>query len=122
MHISQRDPIIAKQLFGSLFSAIIKEMDKYKTTSEKNNITQKLLQDFNHFLTTTYSFFPPFVACIQVKVYTHFIGYILYFAWLCLKTSFAGGRMGDICKNVNNKKFKLEKQTSFVSQVQTQDI
>ncbi|CAK6438705.1 unnamed protein product [Pipistrellus nathusii] len=63
--VAQRDPIIAKQLFGSLFSAIIKEMDKYKTTSEKNNITQKLLQDFNHFLTTTYSFFPPFVACIQ---------------------------------------------------------
>ncbi|XP_054564392.1 DNA-dependent protein kinase catalytic subunit isoform X1 [Eptesicus fuscus] len=63
--VAQRDPIIAKQLFGSLFSAIIKEMDKYKTISEKNNITQKLLQDFNHFLTTTYSFFPPFVACIQ---------------------------------------------------------
>ncbi|XP_070248944.1 DNA-dependent protein kinase catalytic subunit [Myotis yumanensis] len=63
--VAQRDPIMAKQLFGSLFSAIIKEMDKYKTVSEKNNITQKLLQDFNHFLATTYSFFPPFVACIQ---------------------------------------------------------
>ncbi|KAK1332131.1 hypothetical protein QTO34_007817 [Cnephaeus nilssonii] len=61
----KRDPIIAKQLFGSLFSAIIKEMDKYKTIAEKNNVTQKLLQDFNHFLSTTYSFFPPFVACIQ---------------------------------------------------------
>ncbi|EPQ19881.1 DNA-dependent protein kinase catalytic subunit [Myotis brandtii] len=63
--VAQRDPIMAKQLFGSLFSAIIKEMDKYKTMSEKNNITQKLLQDFNHFLATTYSFFPPFVSCIQ---------------------------------------------------------
>ncbi|XP_036194617.1 DNA-dependent protein kinase catalytic subunit [Myotis myotis] len=63
--VAQRDPIMAKQLFGSLFSAIIKEMDKHKTVSEKNNITQKLLQDFNHFLATTYSFFPPFVACIQ---------------------------------------------------------
>ncbi|XP_022371315.1 DNA-dependent protein kinase catalytic subunit isoform X2 [Enhydra lutris kenyoni] len=63
--VAQRDPIIAKELFGSLFSGIIKEMDKYKTKSEKNNITQKLLQDFNHFLNTTLSFFPPFVSCIQ---------------------------------------------------------
>uniref|UniRef100_A0A452TWS2 DNA-dependent protein kinase catalytic subunit n=1 Tax=Ursus maritimus TaxID=29073 RepID=A0A452TWS2_URSMA len=63
--VAQRDPIIAKQLFGSLFSGIIKEMDKYKTVSEKNNITQKLLQDFNHFLNTTFYFFPPFVSCIQ---------------------------------------------------------
>nr|XP_019572365.1 PREDICTED: DNA-dependent protein kinase catalytic subunit isoform X2 [Rhinolophus sinicus] len=63
--VAQRDPIIAKQLFGSLFSGIIKEMDKYKTMSEKNNIVQKLLQDFNHFLNTTVSFFPPFISCIQ---------------------------------------------------------
>ncbi|XP_044600073.2 DNA-dependent protein kinase catalytic subunit [Equus asinus] len=63
--VAQRDPIIAKQLFGSLFSGIIKEMDKYKTMSEKNNITQKLLQDFNNFLNTTVSFFPPFISCIQ---------------------------------------------------------
>uniref|UniRef100_A0A8C0TDN8 DNA-dependent protein kinase catalytic subunit n=1 Tax=Canis lupus familiaris TaxID=9615 RepID=A0A8C0TDN8_CANLF len=63
--VAQRDPVIAKQLFGSLFSGIIKEMDKYKTMSEKNNITQKLLQDFSHFLNSTFSFFPPFVSCIQ---------------------------------------------------------
>ncbi|XP_045311337.1 DNA-dependent protein kinase catalytic subunit isoform X1 [Leopardus geoffroyi] len=63
--VAQRDPIIAKQLFGSLFSGIIKEMDKHKTMSEKNIITQKLLQDFNHFLNSTFSFFPPFVSCIQ---------------------------------------------------------
>uniref|UniRef100_G3QTD2 DNA-dependent protein kinase catalytic subunit n=1 Tax=Gorilla gorilla gorilla TaxID=9595 RepID=G3QTD2_GORGO len=63
--VAQRDPIIAKQLFSSLFSGILKEMDKFKTLSEKNNITQKLLQDFNHFLNTTFSFFPPFVSCIQ---------------------------------------------------------
>ncbi|XP_054451411.1 DNA-dependent protein kinase catalytic subunit [Pteronotus mesoamericanus] len=63
--VAQRDPIIAKQLFGSLFSAIIKEMDKYKTMSEKNSITQKLFQDFSHFLNATFYFFPPFVSCIQ---------------------------------------------------------
>ncbi|XP_062935178.1 DNA-dependent protein kinase catalytic subunit [Cynocephalus volans] len=63
--VAQRDPIIAKQLFSSLFSGILKEMDKFKTISEKNSITQKLLQDFNYFLNTTFSFFPPFVSCIQ---------------------------------------------------------
>ncbi|KAM9198416.1 DNA-dependent protein kinase catalytic subunit isoform 2-T2 [Dugong dugon] len=63
--VAQRDPIIAKQLFVSLFSGILKEIDKFKTISEKNSITQKLLQDFNHFLNTTFYFFPPFVSCIQ---------------------------------------------------------
>ncbi|XP_049710414.1 DNA-dependent protein kinase catalytic subunit isoform X1 [Elephas maximus indicus] len=63
--VAQRDPIIAKLLFGSLFSGILKEMDKFKTMSEKNSITQKLLQDFNRFLNTTVFFFPPFVSCIQ---------------------------------------------------------
>ncbi|XP_006170510.1 DNA-dependent protein kinase catalytic subunit [Tupaia chinensis] len=63
--VAQKDPIIAKQLFSSLFSGILKEMDKSKTTSEKNSITQKLLQDLNHCLSTTFFFFPPFVSCIQ---------------------------------------------------------
>ncbi|XP_077022849.1 DNA-dependent protein kinase catalytic subunit isoform X2 [Tamandua tetradactyla] len=63
--VAQRDPIIAKQLFGSLFSGILREMDKFKTMSEKKSITQKLLQDFNHFLNATFSYFPPFISCIQ---------------------------------------------------------
>ncbi|GAB1300036.1 DNA-dependent protein kinase catalytic subunit [Apodemus speciosus] len=63
--VAQKDPIIAKQLFSSLFSGILKEMNKFKTTSEKNIITQSLLQDFNRFLNTTVLFFPPFVSCIQ---------------------------------------------------------
>ncbi|XP_021065597.1 DNA-dependent protein kinase catalytic subunit [Mus pahari] len=63
--VAQKDPIIAKQLFSSLFSGILKEMNKFKTTSEKNIITQNLLQDFNRFLNTTFFFFPPFVSCIQ---------------------------------------------------------
>ncbi|XP_013375655.1 PREDICTED: DNA-dependent protein kinase catalytic subunit isoform X2 [Chinchilla lanigera] len=63
--VAQRDSLIAKQLFSSLFSGILKEMDRFKTVSEKNSITQKLLQDFNRFLNTTFLFFPPFVSCIQ---------------------------------------------------------
>ncbi|KAK7807495.1 hypothetical protein U0070_006783, partial [Myodes glareolus] len=63
--VAQKDPIIAKQLFSSLFSGILKEMNKFKTTSEKNIITQNLLQDFNRFLNSTFLFFPPFISCIQ---------------------------------------------------------
>ncbi|KAM6171214.1 DNA-dependent protein kinase catalytic subunit isoform 3-T3 [Erethizon dorsatum] len=63
--VAQRDSLIAKQLFSSLFSGILKEMDRFKTVSEKNSITQKLLEDFNHFLNITFLFFPPFVSCIQ---------------------------------------------------------
>ncbi|XP_073924597.1 DNA-dependent protein kinase catalytic subunit isoform X2 [Castor canadensis] len=63
--VAQKDPIIAKQLFSSLFSGILKETDKFKTKSEKDLITQKLLQEFNHFLNSTFFFFPPFVSCIQ---------------------------------------------------------
>ncbi|XP_038201173.1 DNA-dependent protein kinase catalytic subunit [Arvicola amphibius] len=63
--VAQKDPIIAKQLFSSLFSGILKEMNKFKTTSEKNIITQNLLQDFNRFLSSTFLFFPPFISCIQ---------------------------------------------------------
>ncbi|XP_023573460.1 DNA-dependent protein kinase catalytic subunit [Octodon degus] len=62
--VAQRDSLIAKQLFSSLFSGILKEMDRFKMASEKN-ITQKLLEDFSHFLNTTFLFFPPFVSCIQ---------------------------------------------------------
>ncbi|XP_051006522.1 DNA-dependent protein kinase catalytic subunit [Acomys russatus] len=62
--LAQKDPMIAKQLFSSLFSGILKEMNKFRTTSEKD-ITQNLLQDFNRFLNTTFLFFPPFISCIQ---------------------------------------------------------
>ncbi|XP_063114601.1 DNA-dependent protein kinase catalytic subunit isoform X3 [Cavia porcellus] len=63
--VAQRDSLLAKQLFSSLFSGILKEMDRFKSVSESKSITQKLLQDFNHFLNNTFLFFPPFVSCIQ---------------------------------------------------------
>eukprot|EP00069_Balaena_mysticetus_P017385 bmy_10601T0 len=63
--VAQRDPLIAKQLFSSLCSGILKELDKHRTASERHGATQKLLQDFTHLLSTTVLFFPPFVSCIQ---------------------------------------------------------
>ncbi|XP_074056019.1 DNA-dependent protein kinase catalytic subunit isoform X1 [Macrotis lagotis] len=69
--VAQRDPILAKQLFGSLFNGILKEVDKFKSPSEKKSITEKLLLDFNYFLNSTMLFFPPFISCIQEMSYQH---------------------------------------------------
>ena len=70
-NVLQRDPLIAKQLFSSLCSGILKELDKHSTASERRGATQKLLQDFTHLLSTTVLFFPPFVSCIQVRPHAH---------------------------------------------------
>ncbi|XP_053105021.1 DNA-dependent protein kinase catalytic subunit isoform X2 [Hemicordylus capensis] len=69
--VAQRDPTLAKQLFSSLFSGILKELKHSKSQSERNTVIQQLVQDFNHFLTTTVLYFPPFIACIQEMSYQH---------------------------------------------------
>uniref|UniRef100_A0A7M4FFG4 DNA-dependent protein kinase catalytic subunit n=1 Tax=Crocodylus porosus TaxID=8502 RepID=A0A7M4FFG4_CROPO len=69
--VAQRDPTLAKQLFSSLFSGILKEMEHSKSPSEKNHIVQKLLQNFNDFLSISVSYFPPFISCIQEMSYQH---------------------------------------------------
>ncbi|XP_017686738.1 PREDICTED: DNA-dependent protein kinase catalytic subunit isoform X2 [Lepidothrix coronata] len=69
--LAQKDPTFAKQLFSSLFSGIFHEVEKSKNSSEKNAIVQKLLNDFNNFLSTSLSYFPPFIACIQEMSYQH---------------------------------------------------
>ncbi|KAI1243372.1 hypothetical protein IHE44_0000969 [Lamprotornis superbus] len=69
--LAQKDPTFAKQLFSSLFSGIFHEVKKSKNPSEKNAIVQKLLNDFNNFLSMSLSYFPPFIACIQEMSYQH---------------------------------------------------
>ncbi|RMC15431.1 hypothetical protein DUI87_07622 [Hirundo rustica rustica] len=69
--LAQKDPTFAKQLFSSLFSGIFHEVKKSKNPSEKNSIVQKLLNDFNNFLSMSLSYFPPFIACIQEMSYQH---------------------------------------------------
>ncbi|PKU35877.1 hypothetical protein llap_13819 [Limosa lapponica baueri] len=65
--LAQKDPTFAKQLFSSLFDGIFHEVEKSKSPSEKKAIIQKLLSDFNNFLSTSLSYFPPFIACIQLE-------------------------------------------------------
>uniref|UniRef100_A0A8U8BGC8 DNA-dependent protein kinase catalytic subunit n=1 Tax=Geospiza parvula TaxID=87175 RepID=A0A8U8BGC8_GEOPR len=69
--LAQKDPTFAKLLFSSLFSGIFHEVKKSKNPSEKNAIVQKLLNDFNNFLSMSLSYFPPFIACIQEMSYQH---------------------------------------------------
>lgn len=65
--LAQKDPTFAKQLFSSLFSGIFHEVKNSENPSEKNAIVQKLLNNFNNFLSMSLSYFPPFIACIQVN-------------------------------------------------------
>ncbi|XP_072267337.1 DNA-dependent protein kinase catalytic subunit isoform X2 [Pyxicephalus adspersus] len=68
--LAQRDPTLAKQLFTSLFSGILEEM-KMRNKEHINNINTKLLNQVNHFVSSTVSYFPPFIACFLNICYDH---------------------------------------------------
>lgn len=63
----QRDSTLAKQLFSSLFSGVLKEMEQSKPSKEREGILKNLLQDMNNFLQKSTTYFPPFIACVQVR-------------------------------------------------------
>ncbi|XP_023688567.2 DNA-dependent protein kinase catalytic subunit isoform X1 [Paramormyrops kingsleyae] len=69
--LAQRDATLAKQLFSSLFSGILSEMQSFKTSAEKKKINEQLLEDMNNFLSKSTVYFPPFVACVQDMSYQH---------------------------------------------------
>ncbi|KAM5158207.1 DNA-dependent protein kinase catalytic subunit [Mantella aurantiaca] len=68
--LAQKDPTLAKQLFSSLFSGILEEI-KNSSSPNLNDILTKLLNQFNYFLSSTVSYFPPFIACVQNICYHH---------------------------------------------------
>uniref|UniRef100_A0A3Q2CEF8 DNA-dependent protein kinase catalytic subunit n=1 Tax=Cyprinodon variegatus TaxID=28743 RepID=A0A3Q2CEF8_CYPVA len=61
--LAQRDPILAKQLFSSLFASILQEMDKNHDMQEKGRIMEELQCNMNTFLNKSTLCFPPFIAC-----------------------------------------------------------
>ncbi|XP_056289749.1 DNA-dependent protein kinase catalytic subunit-like [Pseudoliparis swirei] len=63
--LAQRDPILAKQLFSSLFAGIFQEMETHKTREESGRIKEELRGTMNTFLTKSTLCFPPFIACVQ---------------------------------------------------------
>ncbi|KAF7660907.1 hypothetical protein LDENG_00272900 [Lucifuga dentata] len=63
--LAQRDPILAKQLFSSLFTGILQEMESHKSAGESQRIKEELRGNMNTFLSKSTLFFPPFVACVQ---------------------------------------------------------
>ncbi|OCT76787.1 hypothetical protein XELAEV_18031990mg [Xenopus laevis] len=63
--LAQRDPTMAKLLFSSLFSGILTD------TASDISVTDKLLKQFNSFLSNSLSYFPPFIACVQDMCYQH---------------------------------------------------
>lgn len=69
--LAQKDPILAKQLFSSLFTGILNEIQKSKSATERLKIKEELRCNMNTFLTTSTMCFPPFVACVQDMCYQH---------------------------------------------------
>uniref|UniRef100_A0A3P9H2R7 DNA-dependent protein kinase catalytic subunit n=1 Tax=Oryzias latipes TaxID=8090 RepID=A0A3P9H2R7_ORYLA len=61
--LAQRDPILAKNLFSSLFAGILKEMEKQRDPDERRRIKEELLSNMNSFLSESTLCFPPFIAC-----------------------------------------------------------
>uniref|UniRef100_A0AAV2L5B1 DNA-dependent protein kinase catalytic subunit n=1 Tax=Knipowitschia caucasica TaxID=637954 RepID=A0AAV2L5B1_KNICA len=69
--LAQKDPILAKQLFSSLFTAILQEMQKSKSPGERRKIEDDLRSSMDTFLKRSTVCFPPFVACVQDMCYQH---------------------------------------------------
>ncbi|XP_063779765.1 DNA-dependent protein kinase catalytic subunit [Pseudophryne corroboree] len=69
--LAQRDPTLAKQLFSVLFSGILEEMKTSISTSRMNSIVSQLLDQFNRFLNSTVTYYPPFISCVQDMCYHH---------------------------------------------------
>uniref|UniRef100_A0A3Q2XVH6 DNA-dependent protein kinase catalytic subunit n=1 Tax=Hippocampus comes TaxID=109280 RepID=A0A3Q2XVH6_HIPCM len=69
--VAQRDPILAKQLFSSLFSGILHEMETQKPRQQAVEIKEDLRCTMNKFLDKSTLCFPPFIACVQDMCYQH---------------------------------------------------
>ncbi|CAH2285137.1 DNA-dependent kinase catalytic subunit [Pelobates cultripes] len=67
--LAQRDPTLAKQLFSCLFSGIFAETERIKDARSMHTIATTMLEQFNHFLSSTVSYFPPFISCILDMCY-----------------------------------------------------
>ncbi|XP_029313652.1 DNA-dependent protein kinase catalytic subunit [Cottoperca gobio] len=69
--LAQRDPILAKQLFSSLFAGILQEMETHKPRGESMRIKEELRCSMNTFLSKSTLCFPPFIACVQEMCHQH---------------------------------------------------
>ncbi|KAJ4925203.1 hypothetical protein JOQ06_017938 [Pogonophryne albipinna] len=69
--LAQRDPMLAKQLFSSLFAGILQEMETLKPREESGRIKEELRCNMNTFLSKSSLCFPPFIACVQDMCHQH---------------------------------------------------
>ncbi|KAM7370115.1 hypothetical protein PAMP_011395 [Pampus punctatissimus] len=68
--LAQRDPILAKQLFSSLFTGILQEMTRVQK-GDSAKVKEELRCNMNTFLSKSTLCFPPFIACVQDMCYQH---------------------------------------------------
>ncbi|XP_029002542.1 DNA-dependent protein kinase catalytic subunit isoform X2 [Betta splendens] len=69
--LAQRDSILAKQLFSSLFTGILEEESKVESPAEMAKTKEELRCNMNTFLSRSTLCFPPFIACVQDMCYQH---------------------------------------------------
>ncbi|KAI4886986.1 hypothetical protein NFI96_023481, partial [Prochilodus magdalenae] len=69
--LAQRDATLAKQLFSSLFSGVLVEMEGSKQSREREGVLKNILQNMNNFLHKSTMYFPPFISCVQDMCYQH---------------------------------------------------
>ncbi|KAL1271164.1 hypothetical protein QQF64_030180, partial [Cirrhinus molitorella] len=69
--LAQRDATLAKQLFSSLFTGVLVEMERSKTSKDTTGILKDLVQTLNTFLNKSTVYFPPFISCVQDMSYHH---------------------------------------------------
>ena len=63
----QKDSLLARLLFSSVFKAIFAKIEEEKTEREAVEMTEKLRQSLNDMLQKSTQYFPPFIGCILVR-------------------------------------------------------
>lgn len=63
------------------------EMERSRSSSERQGVLNELLHNMNAFLTQSTAYFPPFVACVQVRPSTSSFSQCVTLIWLYILTS-----------------------------------
>ena len=72
----QRDSVVSRLLFGSVFKAIFSQLEHKKTEREARDTCDVINRSFNDMLLSSSQYYPPFIGCIMVSQYPLISGLI----------------------------------------------
>ncbi|XP_078691376.1 DNA-dependent protein kinase catalytic subunit-like isoform X2 [Branchiostoma floridae x Branchiostoma belcheri] len=67
--LAQRDSMLARLLFSSLFRGIFEEIENVKTEREAEDLTEQISRFLNTALSNSEKYFPPFISSLQEICY-----------------------------------------------------